>query len=119
MEEVERWWFLANDDLKSAKIMFDNKRYSVCVFLCQQAVEKGLKALQIKKFGEVRKIHDLVELGISVDIPVNLLDDLKELTFAYIYSRYPDVTETKITKSKALEFLEVSKKALKWLKINL
>ena len=119
MEEVEGWWKLAKDDFKGAKINFDNKQYSICIFLCQQSVEKGLKALQIKKFGEVRKIHDLVELGISVDAPVDLMDKFKELTSAYVYTRYPDVTGTKITKNKAFDFLKINETVIKWLKTNI
>lgn len=119
MEEVKSWWKMAREDFKSAKICFKNKQYSVCIFLCQQSVEKGLKALQLKKVGEVRKIHDLVELGNLVDAPIELMNKFKELTLAYVYTRYPDVTETKITKNKAFEFLKLNEDALKWLKVNI
>jgi len=77
MEEVKRWWKKAVDDLEKAEILYKNKKYDGTVFYCQQAVEKGLKALQLKKTKKIKKIHDLVELGIS------------RMTFLSIVKRLP------------------------------
>ena len=59
-EEVKRWWSKAEDDFDKAEILFKNKKYDGAVFFCQQAVEKGLKALTLKKQNKIKKIHDLV-----------------------------------------------------------
>ena len=56
--EVKRWLKMSRDDFDSAQVNFDNKKYYVCVFLCQQSVEKGLKAIVIRKTGELFKVHD-------------------------------------------------------------
>jgi len=117
--EVEKWWKQALDDLEKAKILYENKKYDGAAFYCQQAVEKAFKALLLKKTKKIRKIHDLVELGSEIRLPKNLLDPIKELTMAYIYSRYPDVKQEPNLKEKVSHFLEISKEALKWVEKNL
>ena len=47
-KEIENWWLQAEDDFDSAEKNFTIKKYHLVVFLCQQAVEKGLKALYLK-----------------------------------------------------------------------
>ena len=123
MEEVERWWKLAKDDLKSAKINYKTKQYYVCVFLCQQAVEKGLKALLIKKTNELIKIHDLIILGRKVDLPEDILALCDRLNSVYTDTRYGDVgmdlPSKRFNKDNSNEFLNLTQEILKWLKKNI
>lgn len=118
-EEVKKWLKKAKQDLGSAKYNFKGKKYDVSAFLCQQSAEKALKALLIKKSGKIRKIHDLVELGKNVGLPSNLLNNAKELTLAYTYSRYPDVQEVKNLNKIVKKFLKVSGEILKWVQKQL
>ncbi|MBI3035239.1 HEPN domain-containing protein [Candidatus Woesearchaeota archaeon] len=113
-EEVKRWWKKAKDDLKKAKILFDNKKYDGSAFFCQQAAEKGLKAVMLKEKNKILKIHDLVELGKRVNLPQNLINYCKELTLAYIYARYPDIEEAKNIKDISAKFLKNTAEILKW-----
>lgn len=119
-EEVNRWLQLAKDDLKSAKVNFKNGQYYVSVFLCQQSVEKSLKALHLEKYGEIIKIHDLNILGQKVDLPENLLELCDKLNGVYIDSRYGDVggklPSKKFTKKNSSEFLKTADEVMKWLK---
>ena len=117
--EVEKWWKQALDDLEKAKILYENKKYDGAAFYCQQAVEKAFKALLLKKTRKIRKIHDLVELGNEIGLPEKLINPIKELTMAYVYSRYPDVKREPNLKVKVSHFLETSKEALKWVKKKL
>lgn len=117
--EVERWWNQSIEDLETANILYKNKRYEAAAFYCQQSVEKALKALLMKRTGKMRRIHDLVELGSDINLPEEILDDLKELTMAYVYSRYPDVKQELDLKEKVSHFLDVSKKTLRWVEENL
>ena len=50
IDEINKWFNLAERDFSSAKKNFKKKIYYVSAFLCQQSVEKGLKALYIKKY---------------------------------------------------------------------
>lgn len=44
-EEAMRWLSQADEDLRTAEILFSSQRYDPCAFFCQQAAEKGLKAM--------------------------------------------------------------------------
>lgn len=44
-EEAMRWLSQADEDLRTAEILFSSQRYGPCAFFCQQAAEKGLKAM--------------------------------------------------------------------------
>ncbi len=71
-KEVENWWKQANRDLLSAENAFKSKDYYVAAFLCQQSVEKGLKALYIKKRKESPgAVHSLIYLGKNTKILTN------------------------------------------------
>jgi|SRR3989338_5156852 len=118
-EEIKRWWRKAKDDLDKARILFKNKKYDGAAFFCQQSVEKGLKALYLKEKNRIKRVHDLVELGKDSNLPQNLIEYCKELTLAYIYSRYPDVKEEKNIKMISANFLKFAKEILKWIEKRL
>ncbi len=44
-KEANRWFEQALEDLKSAKILFENERYYLVCFISQQIVEKALKSV--------------------------------------------------------------------------
>lgn len=94
------------------------KIYYISAFLCQQSVEKGLKALYIKKYNKLWKIHDLIELAKKVDANSEIFDVCAKLNSAYIETRYPDVPIS-YTKKEIMELLDNIEKVLKWIKENL
>ena len=118
-EEVKRWINLAKEDFESAKINFDNAKFYVCAFLCQQAVEKALKAWLIEKTGKFPKIHDLVFLAEKLNLDKHLVKGCDELSKVYIETRYPDIEEKlpyeKFDKNKTKRFLYISEELLKWI----
>ncbi len=118
-EDVGRWWKKAKKDLSTAKFLLDGEKYEESAFFSQQAAEKALKALCLKKFGKIRKIHDLVELGRDANLPEELLEKAKELTLAYVYSRYPDIEEAEDMEKAAADFLKYAEKITKWSRKNL
>jgi|SRR3989344_3973205 len=118
-EETSNWMKKAEADLRAAKNSFASKDYEWTIFQCQQVAEKTLKAFILEKNGELRKIHDLVELSKNIHLPSELKEKIKELTLAYIYSRYPDVEQKTDLKEKAVVFLEVAEEISKWVKKNL
>lgn len=117
--ETKRWIKRAEEDLDTAKILFNNKKFEGAAFYCQQAAEKALKAFSLEKTNTLRKIHDLVELGKEAGIPEEILTRLKELTLAYVYSRYPDVNQVINLKRRVSEFLKTSEETIRWVKKNL
>lgn len=114
--EIENWRKKALDDLETAKVNLENERYDAAAFYSQQSVEKALKALYIKKFKSLRKTHDLVLLARELKSPSEIVDLCKELSPAYTYTRYPDVTKIKDIKKVSKKLIEHAEEVLKWIK---
>lgn len=92
-QETKKWFEKAKDDLKKAKDNFGIGHYDLASFLCQQAVEKSLKAVLIERKNEFPKIHDLVRLGKLVELDERLLKNCEKLSPVYIGARYPDIED--------------------------
>ncbi|MFQ6128416.1 MAG: HEPN domain-containing protein [Thermoplasmata archaeon] len=103
-------------DLETAHHLFEGKRYDAAAFFAQQSVEKGLKSLYIYRRGELRKTHDLVLLGKGLDLPQRLLDLCKELSPAYIYTRYPDVVPVEDIEKVSKELLGYAEEIVQWMR---
>jgi len=76
--------------------MFKAGRYVYVLFCCQQAVEKALKALVVKRTGKMPpRIHNLPRLAEAAEIETNQEQArfLGELSAYYIQSRYPEEIE--------------------------
>jgi len=118
-EEVKNWLKQANKDFEVAEKNFNLKEYYISVFLCQQAIEKGLKAVILEKRKEKALGHSLVQLGREANIPEKFVSHLKRLSPQYFLARYPDASEDvpfelydeKISK----EFIFNSKEVLLWI----
>jgi len=121
-QDVKYWVDLSKYDIDTAKAMLTSGRCLYVLFTCQQAVEKMLKALVVQNTKIFPpKIHDLVKLLSIADIEAT--DKEKEflfkLNFYYLETRYPhEISEIskQIKKKTALNFLDETKKILKWLK---
>ena len=118
-EEVKRWINKAEDDLRKAVDNFKIKNYDLTSFLCQQAVEKALKAILIEKTGKFPKIHDLIKLGKLINIDEVLLKECEILNPVYIKTRYPDINNEKYTAKESKKDIEIAKKVLEWIKKNI
>lgn len=78
--EIQNWIDQSSDDFDGAKFNFNGERYYIAAFLCQQAVEKALKALFLyEKKGEVPQSHSLIYLATNTSIPKDFYSFLKEL----------------------------------------
>jgi hypothetical protein len=60
----QEWIRQADYDMKTAQIMFENKRYIHAVFMCHLSIEKALKGLFIKRYNNEAppKTHNLIFL---------------------------------------------------------
>jgi len=121
---AEKWVDIANYDLATAKAMFETGRYLYVAFMCQQAVEKILKAIIVQKTDiyppKVHKLEFLAKkAGLNTEFNENQKNLLTELNFYYLNNRYPDfkVELSKIiSKEKSLSLLNQTEDFLKWIK---
>ncbi len=123
-KEVEVWLQQSNDDFRGAEYNFDGKHYYIAAFLCQQAVEKALKALFLfEKKGEVPQSHSLIYLATNTSTPNKYYSFLKELTPKFVDTRYPDASvdlPSRIyDKENTARLLEKSKEILLWIQKKL
>ena len=89
-EETKRWLAQVTEDMATAKDNLTLGHHAAASFHSQQCAEKALKAYLIETRGELRKTHDLVDLGTLAGMPSELLGRCEGLTLAYIETRYPD-----------------------------
>lgn len=123
-EETANWWKQAKKDLESAEKNFKIGEYHLVVFLCQQAVEKGLKAYFIKtKQTSPGTTHSLIYLATETKVPTKFHKFLRSLMPQFVNTRYPDaaygVPSELYDKEIASDFLKKTTEVIKWLKTQI
>ena len=121
-EKVEYWLDIADYDLQTAKSMLTSGRYLYVVFMCQQALEKIIKALYVNTFDtEPPRSHNLTfilnKIGITT-LPERL-NLLNRLSAHYINNRYPEYKSklsNLLDKTDAEEYLTKTEGVYTWLK---
>ena len=104
------WIDITDDDLDAAGHCLRGDRYLWAMFMCQQAVEKAIKAVYFENTGLTPpKKHDLISLAGSASVLEKCTkeqkDLLRRLSLYYIETRYPDkraALEAKCTKGVVL-----------------
>ena len=96
MQEHELWLDYAANDLKTAKISFNEDAIlSSAFFLTQQCAEKALKGFLIYKKKPIRRTHDLVQIlkeCIKIEPAFSKIkDEVYSLNPFSITFRYPDL----------------------------
>jgi HEPN domain-containing protein len=123
--KVQYWIDIADYDMKTASSMHKAGRYLYSVFMCQQAVEKILKAIFIKnKKQEPPFSHNLIYIHSLLDIKLKAphVQLLGKLTAYYIEGRYPSYKEYLsglISKKVSSVTLKETKELYKCLKLTL
>lgn len=121
---VKKWIEISDYDYKTARAMYRSRRYLYVAFMCQQSVEKILKALITQIEDDYPpKIHKLETLALKANLSDELDADqkdlLSELSFYYLNNRYPDFKaelSKLINRKKSHELLKKTEKFLKWMK---
>ncbi len=121
---VKSWLEKHKEDLKAAKAMLDARRYLWCAFICQQAIEKYLKAGYVKKYHRIPPyVHKLERLcqELKLSVPQDLLKAMVDIDKYYVSARYPAYKESVSIKQfkKAESIYNKTKEILKWLKQEL
>ncbi len=118
MEDSKKWMDLSERDMETAKKNKDIEEYEAAAFFCHQAAEKALKAVYISKYKNLKKTHDLFLLAEEVNAE-ELKEVCRELTPAYLYTRYPDVENIENIKELVDDFIDYSKQVIEWSKKQL
>lgn len=105
-ELARQWLEKATEDLEAARRLTDLPH--VCSFHCQQAVEKGIKALLVLREVDFSKTHDidilLRQLGDQGLTPRQVdPEELAALTRFAVDTRYPPETATLKEAREALD----------------
>lgn len=122
-DKVDDWLLISDDDLDVARLCYKNAKYLHCAFLCQQAVEKSLKAY-ITALDEIPyPIHNLTALSQDAELWKELTVEqkffLRALTTYAIEARYPERKKKLLslcTKEEAEKILRSTEEMVKWLK---
>lgn len=121
MSETEQGWVdQAKYDLDTARAMLSSGRYLYVLFCCQQAIEKALKAVIVRKTGELPpRVHNLSRLAEVAKIELNQkqVRFLGQLSAYYIQSRYPEeikATGSTIGQELAQEVLGETELSVQW-----
>ena len=123
-KEITYWIEHAQYDLDTAEAMLNSSRYLYVTFMCQQAIEKLLKAIIIK-FKSIAPpfSHNLRRLseiaGIDENMTegqLNFLDDLTPFCVAARYPAYKSKMALIATQEVSKNYLRQTKELFEWLK---
>jgi len=120
-EAAQSWAEQSRYDLDTARAMLAAGRYLYVLFCCQQAVEKALKALIVRRTGELPpRLHNLLRLAecAGIDLDIDQKRFLGELSAYYIQSRYPEeikASASAITRDIADGTLRRTEGTIQWL----
>ena len=120
------WIERAEYDLETARAMLQTSRYLYVGFMCQQTVEKALKAVLAKGGIFPPKTHDLVrlaELGnlssILSDDQNHLLDELYPLSIEARYPSHKEMLSRTLSRHTYAEYITKTEAMLQWIKKKL
>lgn len=124
---INNWIKIAVDDINAAEWNLQGNQLLWCIFMCQQAIEKTLKAIYLLKTDKTPPFkHDLIFLaksaGIIEECSEETIDLFAYLNIYYIETRYSEKREelkANLNKENTKETLEKTKRSFEWLKSKL
>ena len=124
-KDIQKWVEQSDYDFATAQAMQKSKRYLYVLFCCQQAIEKRMKGLVIKRTNEMPpKTHDLLRLAGLAKLELSEEQELflRRLCNYYIECRYPEEVQDLARQAHhelARDYLKQTKELLKWLDLLL
>jgi len=119
---VQIWMDRVDYDLETARAMFKAGRYLYVVFMCQQAVEKNVKAILAFQGKEIKPIHHISRLselaGILQEFEQETLTFIENLSGYYLNARYKETIgalSKAIGRKEAKEYLIKTDRLVLWL----
>jgi len=120
---TQQWLERADYDLETAKSLLSSQRYLYVAFLCQQTLEKTLKAYLSFQGSTPPFVHNLPRLaeaaGLLQEIKIEHQQLLADLNPYYIKARYGEYKDSlsKVCKEEqAKDFLQKTEGFVLWLK---
>lgn len=119
-EDVAYWLQLAQMDLESARKSLQGESYLHCLFGCQQALEKLLKALVTERTHQPPpRLHNLVRLAALAGLTLQPQQEnlLSKLSVEYVEMRYPEELATideLNNRQTAVEHLRQTEELFQW-----
>lgn len=126
-DKVEYWIELAEYDLDTAKAMLKSKRYLYVGFMCNQVIEKILKAYFVKiKKEQPPYTHKLIRLAEESNLYKLMSEEQKNFMFIVtplnVEARYPtqkqDILKS-LNKEKCKKIINQTEDMMIWIKKKL
>ena len=121
-DTVKQWLERMRYDLDTARAMLKMRKYLYVSFMCQQAVEKGLKAILAKHNERIPLIHNLRKLAIMAMVEnemteeqIDLLEQLTPFAIKARYGSYKKRLSELCDRGKAAEFVDRTGRFARWL----
>lgn len=118
-KETKEWLNIAKEDKEVAEMTWKTKRYVYTIMFWQQAVEKITKAYIIEFINILpRKTHDIDTLLKQTKLNIGELNikDTKELTKAFMRTRYEDLSRKYYSdKTKVEPLIKQAQKIYLWI----
>ena len=119
---VDDWLEIAYTDIEVAQLCYQNSYYLYMAFLCQQSIEKAIKAVIESSNVPPKPIHNLELLAREANI-WDMLDEkqkdfllrLRNFAVAARYPRYKEKMNKSLSRTTAQKILSGSKEMLLWL----
>ena len=112
------WIKKAEEDFTTALLNAAHAKHDYAAFLFQQAAEKALKAVLIKKGQGVIKTHDCFGLAKMAEAPREIVQHAEILTPFYSRTRYPDANIISVDKQDAERLKKACIEVITWSKKN-
>lgn len=117
-KQIVYWKTTALDNLETAEILFEKRKFRECLFFCHLTIEKLLKAHFVKAQKDFApKVHNLEYLYSKTNhtLPESYYDFLPRIMVYNIEGRYPDYDFPQPSKETTSEYLKTSKEIIEWL----
>lgn len=115
---VANWIQAAEDDMRAAEALLKAHLPAMAIFHCQQAVEKALKAICLRRQHRYPPRHELDALAEAAGIweEIRNRDLLAVLEAAYTACRYPeDDTYRALNSQSARKIVAQTRRMVRWL----
>ena len=127
MDTITVQWIERSDyDIKTASAMLSSRRYLYVAFMCQQSLEKLLKAVIASREETPPFMHNLPRLAEEAGVidemdqrQQQLLSDLNPYYIKARYGEYKDALSRICDSKEAKRLLQQTKEFSKWLKQKL